>query len=60
MTMIIYLLIKGLVETCVPKRATLYSPPSINATLINVNSLYSLTKAYSPHIANYNVDYVTC
>ena len=29
-----------------------YSPPSINVTLINVNSLYLLTKSYSPHIAN--------
>ena len=30
----------------------LYSPPSINVTFINVNSLYLLTKLYSPHIAN--------
>ena len=30
----------------------LYNPPSINVTLINVNSLYLLTKLYSPHIAN--------
>jgi hypothetical protein len=29
-----------------------YSPSSINVTLINVNSLYLLTKSYSPHIAN--------
>ena len=26
--------------------------PLINVTLINVNSLYLLTKSYSPHIAN--------
>ena len=29
-----------------------YSPPSINVTLRNVNSLYLLIKLYSPHIAN--------
>jgi hypothetical protein len=29
-----------------------YSPSSINVTLINVNSLYLLTKSYPPHIAN--------
>jgi hypothetical protein len=29
-----------------------YSPPSINVTLTNVNSLYLLTKSYSPHIVN--------
>jgi hypothetical protein len=35
-----------------PMQSFQYSPPSINVTLINVNSLYLLTKLYSPHIAN--------
>ena len=29
-----------------------YNPPSMKVTLININSLYLLTKSYSPHIAN--------
>jgi hypothetical protein len=31
---------------------SIYSPPSINVTLMNVNSLSLLTKSYFPHIAN--------
>ena len=57
---------KGKVQRCtqlqVPKFETsfTYSPPSINITLINVNSLYLLTKSYFPPIANQNVNYVKC
>ena len=34
------------------KDHNMYSPPSINVTLKNVNSFYFLTISYSPYIAN--------
>ena len=40
------------VGSCIALLDCHYSPPLINVTLIIVNSLYLLTKLYSPHIAN--------